>query len=127
MLTAREEQILKIIWNSSQPLTATDVSKTGKLSVNTVQVVIRKLLKSGLIEVANVVYSGTVLCRSYTVTKRGSGLILNNFSKEYAFISTKISPASIFAALIETERNEEDIILELEKLIARKRQSQIKG
>ena len=35
------------------------------MNINTVQVCIRQLLKNDYIKVANIVYSGTVLCRSY--------------------------------------------------------------
>lgn len=61
-LTEREMDILNILWSSDKPLIASDIAKTGNsLSINTVQAVLRNLLSKKLVEVADVVYSGTVI------------------------------------------------------------------
>ena len=61
-LTEREMDILNILWSSDKPLIASDIAKTGNsLSINTVQAVLRNLLSKKLVEVVDVVYSGTVL------------------------------------------------------------------
>ena len=65
-LTGREMDIMNILWNSQKPLIASEIAEyRSDLTINTVQAVIRKLLKYQLIEVADIVYSGTVLSRSY--------------------------------------------------------------
>lgn len=125
-MTVKEEQILKILWNSDAPLTASEIAKTGDQSVNTVQVVLRALLKNRLIEVADIVYSGTVLCRNYRPTNKAAQYIIDEFSDQYKFLSKKISSFSLFAALIESEKNEEEVISALEELISQKRNTQPK-
>lgn len=64
-LTRREEDILKVLWASDTPLAAHAVSSQADISMNTVQSVLRKLLKAGYIEAASIGYSGTVLTREY--------------------------------------------------------------
>lgn len=61
-LTSREVDIMNILWASEKPLIASEIADSRPdLTVNTVQAVLRKLLKYQLIEVADIVYSGTVL------------------------------------------------------------------
>lgn len=120
-LTTKEELILKILWNADKPLIASEVAKTGGQSINTVQVVLRMLLKRKLIEVADIVQSGTVLCRSYRPTIIAEQYIMRIFSDQYRVLSKRISPSSLFAALIESEKNEDKVITALEEMIAQKR------
>lgn len=65
-ITNRELDVLNILWNSDKPLIASEiVAMKPELTINTVQAVLRKLLKQGYIGIADIVYSGTVLTRSY--------------------------------------------------------------
>ena len=68
-LTSREVDIMNILWTSGKPLIASEIADCRPdLTINTVQAVLRKLLKYQLVEVADIVYSGTVLSRSYRPT-----------------------------------------------------------
>ena len=65
-ITPKEEDILEVLWDSDTPLLASDIPKINpSLSISTVQLALRNLLSKNIIEVANIVYSGTVLTRSY--------------------------------------------------------------
>lgn len=65
-LSFREKDIMTVLWKSSHSLTASAISKENSaLSINTIQTGLRNLLKKGFIKVDNIVYSGTVLTRSY--------------------------------------------------------------
>ncbi len=66
-LTGREKDILTILWNAEEGMIASDIVKKadGELTINTVQAVLKKLLRRKLIKVDDIVYSGTVLCRRY--------------------------------------------------------------
>ena len=65
-LTSREIDILNILWENEKPLIASEIADArSDLTINTVQAVLRKLLKYQLVEVADIVYSGTVLFISY--------------------------------------------------------------
>lgn len=65
-LTRRDMDILHILWDNGESMTATQiVHADSSLTMNTVQAVLRRLLKEELIEVDKIVYSGTVLSRSF--------------------------------------------------------------
>lgn len=65
-LSRREMDIMNILWNAGKPLTASGIAQHEEgLSINTVQVVLKNLLKKSFIRVADIVYSGTVLSRAY--------------------------------------------------------------
>lgn len=65
-ISEREKDVMTILWHIDKPLTASAITeKKDGLSINTVQSVLRNLLKKQYIEVAEIVYSGTVLTRSY--------------------------------------------------------------
>ncbi len=68
-LTGRERDILNILWNSDKGLIASEIVKSREdLTINTVQAILKKLLKRNLIKIDQIVYSGTVLSRSYVPT-----------------------------------------------------------
>lgn len=59
---------MKILWDAGTPLVASDIVKAeSSMNINTVQASLRVLLKENLIEIADIVYSGTVLSRSYCI------------------------------------------------------------
>lgn len=65
-ISGREEDIMSVLWRTGEALTASGIAeKGGGLSINTVQSVVRSLMKKEYIDVADIVYSGTVLTRSY--------------------------------------------------------------
>nr|WP_314459819.1 BlaI/MecI/CopY family transcriptional regulator [uncultured Clostridium sp.] len=65
-ISEREKDVMTILWHNDKPLTASAITeKKAGLSINTVQAVLRSLLKKQFIKVAEIVYSGTVLTRSY--------------------------------------------------------------
>ncbi len=113
-ITNRQLEIMQVLWDSDKPLTASEiVDKDTDLNINTVQVCIRQLLKKEYIKVADIVYSGTVLCRSYTyiVTK-----------EEYVNTFFKSASDSIGAALsFIDETTDSSMLDELEKAIELKR------
>ena len=83
-LTSREVDIMNILWASEKPLIASEIADSRPdLTVNTVQAVLRKLLKYQLIEVADIVYSGTVLSRSYRPTITSEEFALHEVTSDY--------------------------------------------
>lgn len=65
-ISEKEKDIMLVFWCSNEPLTATAIAEKGEqLNINTVQVGLRNLLKKNYIEVADIVYSRTVLTRCY--------------------------------------------------------------
>lgn len=65
-ISEREKDVMSVLWHTGESLTASAIAEKGNgLSINTVQAAMRSLMKKKYIEVAEIVYSGTVLTRSY--------------------------------------------------------------
>ena len=109
---------MNLLMNSSRSLTASEITSIdAALNINTVQSVLRSLLKKGLIEVADIVYSGTVLCRSYQPSSTGKDYSVTEFAEQFNNLRQNISVPYIFSALVEDNINDPEVIKELEKII----------
>ena len=118
-LSKRQLDVMKVLWDHSSPMVASDiVNGSPALNINTAQSCL-KVLKENLIEVADIVYSGTVLSRSYRP------LISRDeyFNTEYKDIIGTSSTSSLIAAFIKEEQDAS----ELERLeqITQKRKKEI--
>lgn len=120
-LTRRDLDVLSVLWDSEKPLTASEiVAANPALNKNTVQPVLRKLLKNELVQVADIVYSGTVLSRSYIPSISRQELSLYRLSSEYRQLEKDVSKASFVSFLLKTEENQEKFqkdLRELEELL----------
>ena len=120
-LTRRDLDVLSVLWDSKKPLTASEiVAANPALNKNTVQPVLRKLLKNELVQVADIVYSGTVLSRSYIPSISRQELSLYRLSSEYRQLEKDVSKASFVSFLLKTEENQEKFqkdLRELEELL----------
>ena len=117
MIHPRELEILNILWNSEKALTSSDIVEEGnRLSQSTVQAVLRKLLKDGLIVVEGVTHSGNVLSRTYRPTEESRDVITKQFVKNYSGISSIVSKEGIFAAMLQMETDQKKRTAELERL-----------
>lgn len=120
-LTRRDLDVLSVLWDSEKPLTASEiVAANPALNKNTVQPVLRKLLKNELVQVADIVYSGTVLSRSYIPSISRQELSLYRLSSEYRQLEKDVSKASFVSFLLKTEDNQEKFqkdLRELEELL----------
>ncbi len=121
-LSNQQLEIMKILWNSDKPLVASDILKQNDgLNINTVQASLRVLVKKEAVEVAGIVYSGTVLSRCYRP------LISKNeyFAVTCQNIAGDDSRSSLIASVISKETDLSELE-ELRKLID-KRIAEIEG
>lgn len=81
------------------------VKKDDTLTINTVQATLRKLLKKNLIEVADIVYSGTVLCRSYRPSMDSKEFALQEFAAQFQKLDQNITASNLVATLLEQEED----------------------
>lgn len=121
-LSKQQLEVMKVLWDSATPLIASDIVRLHEhLNSNTVQACLRALIKNEVIEVAEIVYSGTVLTRSYRP------LISRDeyFSDTYQDLVGDLSDTSLIASLINTKTSMD----ELEKLeqIIQQRKSELGG
>lgn len=80
-LSKKEFDIMNVLWNSSQSLTANQICEIDKnLIMSTTQVSLRKLLKNKFISVDQVVMNNKSLSRSYIPIVKQGEYILNSFN-----------------------------------------------
>lgn len=117
-LTKREFEIMNILWENKSPMIASEIAKHGdKLTINTVQALLKKLISKKYIEVADIVYSGTVLCRSYRPTLTADEYEMNKMIDSYNKINDHTKGMSRFVAtLLEEEKNKTLLLSEIEEL-----------
>lgn len=117
-LTRRQEDIMKILWESDKPLIASEIVKRqDDLNINTVQATLRALIKKNAIEVADIVYSGTVLSRSYRPILNRDQVIT-----EYDQVVSKVLNDKNLIAHYVDEIHDLATITELEKIIKEKKE-----
>lgn len=115
-LTKKELEILTVLWSSSTPLTARQIiEKNPSLGMSTVQSVLKKLSKNNLIKTAEIVYSGTVLTRSYSPTVDEETFILNQYDD--------INMSKLLAGFLGKQPKDDlvDEISKIENLLAEKK------
>ena len=116
-LSKQQLEVMSILWNSDVPLIASDIATYyADLNINTVQTCLKVLIKSKVVEVADIVYSGTVLTRSYRP------LISKDeyFDGTYNKIIGDITHFSLIASFFESKTNLEELN-GLEEMIKEKR------
>lgn len=116
-LTKRQEDVMNNLWDAKEPIIASEIVKTGTdLNINTVQAALRSLIKKNYIEVAEIVYSGTVLTRSYrAIVKREE--VPNETANE---IRKALREEDVFARYID-EFDDSVLLAKLETIIEAKR------
>lgn len=116
-ITKKQLEIMKILWSSDKPLIASEILKRNdSLNINTVQACLRALVNKQFIKVADIVYSGTVLTRSYTP------IVTQDEYLDFAYqdIVGKGKASSLIASLIDSETSPEELDL-IEKMIQQKK------
>lgn len=107
-ISGREFEILEIFWEQKRAFTAKQIQEINpELSLSTIQNTLKKLVKKKLIKIDDIVYSGTVLSRSYIVCITKEDYILN----QYEHIEIRNLLASFLG-----NRTREDLSDEIEKI-----------
>lgn len=115
-------EVMYVLWKSDKPLIASDITQINKgLNINTVQAALRKLLKQKYICISDIVYSRTVLTRSYEPVISQEELLAKQFVHQYKIKNEDVSIPSLVANLLENEKNENKVIDELEKILEERR------
>ena len=116
-VTNKELDVLKILWASKEPLTAKDIHTSHpNLVLSTVQISLKKLIKKNLVEIKDIVYSGTVLTRSYAPLVSEEAFVIDQY--EGLNMSVLLSE---FLGNSSTENINEELN-ELEEILRQKKQ-----
>lgn len=112
-LTKRETQIMNVLWNSDEPLSAHDIlTRSPELSRNTIQIVLKKLQTIGYIEVAGFGYNKNALTRTFKPIISQS---------EYVESTLAEGTSYVLAMNFIKSTNDEEQLDVLEKLIQEKK------
>jgi predicted transcriptional regulator len=118
-MNARELDVLNILWNHENPMTAVDiVNEMSGLTQSTVTAVLRKLLKAGLVSVEGTTYSGKVLSRTYRPTEKSREVIMNDFTEDYSSFKNVISESTLCAAILKSNKDKTKAKAEIKQLKA---------
>jgi len=121
-LTGRETDIMAILWNLDKPMLASEIAASGdQLSINTVQAAMKSLLRKGMIEVADIVYSGTVLSRTYRPTLSRQQYMVSHLRQYFQSLGNDYSTVSLVSALLDNDKDER-IIDELEEMLRQRKE-----
>ncbi|MDO5423899.1 MAG: BlaI/MecI/CopY family transcriptional regulator [Eubacteriales bacterium] len=113
-LSNRELDIMNTFWDSDKPLIASEIVQiNSELSINTVQATLKKLLNKSYIKISDIVYSGTVLTRSYEALVTRDTYMVNQIR------ANQVSTLGLVSQLIQEEEDPE-VLEKLAKLIREK-------
>ena len=117
-LSPRQLEVMEALWNSPNGMTASAIVESNdELQINTVQASLRSLIKKKYVKVGEIVYSGTVLARSYVplVSKE-------EYLESRCQVLTQISSSSIPMLMVSfiNEQKDEQMLDEMEKMIAQR-------
>lgn len=116
-LTRRQEDVMNVLWESDEPMIASAiVKKREDFNINTVQSTLRTLVKKECIEIADIVYSGNVLTRSYKPLIRREEVT----SDINLGVKNVLKKENLFARYVD-EIDDLDVILKLEKVLEEKK------
>lgn len=117
-LTAKAHTVLNIMLShADQGLTALQLTEIDPdLNIHTVQNVLRNLMNDGLIKIKDVVYSGTVLCRSYQITEKAKDVSVERFVDQFENLRKSVPVPAIFSALV-GKRCDPEVIREIRKFV----------
>lgn len=111
-LSERQFDIMTILWNSDKPMLASEILNSNpELNINTVQSVLKSLVSKNYIEIAGIIYSGTVLARTYQPLIHKEEYLQNLYSE-----LENPNSHSILVSLIQKE-TDIDKLNELEQII----------
>ncbi|GBD66773.1 hypothetical protein TEHN7128_1623 [Tetragenococcus halophilus subsp. halophilus] len=76
----RDLDVLEVLWNAEEALSANDIAEVSKISKNTVLPVLKNLLSQEYIQVDDVVLTGKTLTRKYLPAIDKEEFILNHYN-----------------------------------------------
>lgn len=118
-----EQKILNILWLDSPLLVSEIVEKDKSLTVPTVQRLMGKLLKEGIVEVADIVQSGKVLARRYKPILKSEDYLIEELKKALPMVDNKETfYKNVVGALLNGAQDTETTVHELEDYLKKKKE-----
>lgn len=121
-LSVRQMEVMEILWKASQGMTASEIKNASNMDINTVQASLRGLMSKKYIEVGQIVYSGTVLSRSYVPIVTREEYLDFSCKKLSEFSSSSLVMASLIGSTDDAE-----MLDELEAMILKRKKELEEG
>lgn len=121
-LSVRQLEVMEILWNADQGMTASEIKNASNMDINTVQASLRGLMSKKYIEVGQIVYSGTVLSRSYVPVVTREEYLDFSCRKLSEFSSSSLVMASLIGSTDDAE-----MLDELEAMILKRKKELEEG
>ena len=121
-LSVRQLEVMEILWNADQGMTASEIKNASNMDINTVQASLRGLMSKKYIEVGQIVYSGTVLSRSYVPVVTREEYLDFSCRKLSEFSSSSLVIASLIGSTDDAE-----MLDELEAMILKRKKELEEG
>lgn len=117
-----EQKILNILWQDNPLLVSEIVEKDKSLTVPTVQRLMAKLLKEGIVEVADIVQSGKVLARRYRPVLKSEDYLIEKIKEALPMVDNKDTfYKNVVGALLNGSEDAKVTINELENYLKKKK------
>lgn len=120
-MTKRELEIMEFLWNSPKSMTASEIaSSVHNMTSNTAQTILRKMLRNGLIKIEKIVYSHTVLCRSFLPAFTKEDYLLVKFAYDYHNTGKHTLKTSVVCNLLNselTDKGHQNELTQLKKIL----------
>lgn len=115
-LKNKELEVMNILWKNDKPLTALEISRISNMTINTVRPMLKNLLEYELVEVADIVYSGTTLSRNYKTKINKRNFEIQKFVMELKKLKREDITASNLIVSFLKQENKKNAMEELEEL-----------
>lgn len=115
-LSVRQLEVMEILWKTDRGMTASEIKTASNMDINTVQASLRGLMSKKYIEVGQIVYSGTVLSRSYIPVVTREEYLDFSCRKLSEFSSSSLVMASLIGSTDDAE-----MLDELEAMILKRK------
>lgn len=123
-LSKRELDVMNVFWAQEGAVIASDIPKVnGSLSINTVQAVIKKLIQKNYLKVDEIVYSGTVLTRSYLPVVTADEYAKRQIQTDASFLNKYTNKIGVIEALLDAEEDEAQLLNDLEALVKERKKN----
>ncbi len=123
-LSKRELDVMNVFWAQEGPVIASDIPKVNdSLSINTVQAVIKKLIQKKYLKIDEIVYSGTVLTRSYLPIVTADEYAKRQIQTDASFLSKYTNKIGVVEALLDAEEDQTQLLNDLEELVKQRKKN----
>ncbi len=116
-LTRKELDILYVLWGTEEALSATKITEQAPdLNKNTVNALLRKLLRNGLIRVDDIGYSGTVLTRKYKAVLSHEEYMRQSIAEDTKKVMDTSSRRDLIFAILDSIEDREEAMKEIDAI-----------